>query len=101
MENTKGLKQKLENLDISKIEDERAEKNIFRGAGWVGVVVGKGMGKALGLKKDGYYGYIIWSGSSNGSIDILEDEVQKIVDDFNKKYQEYTTDRVKMYSRLN
>tara|TARA_R110000772_G_scaffold229717_1_gene340553 strand:+ start:329 stop:676 length:348 start_codon:yes stop_codon:yes gene_type:complete len=53
-------------------------------ANWVGVTLSKSawrLAKAVGAKKDGYYGWILWSGSTNDSGTNYMEEVKKICKD--------------------
>lgn len=75
----KDLKQELDLIEVPRSE-------VFRGAGWVAVTVNKTLGKALGLEKDAYYGYIYWSKSDNGNFPFLEDKVNEIVNAHNKAF---------------
>ena len=63
-------------------------------ANWVGVTLPKAawrLAKAVGAKKDGYYGWILWSGSTNDSGTNYMEEVRKICKDskINVRIKEY------------
>ena len=83
-----GLKQNLERIANETKEMDNATDRKFTGAGWIGVSIDKGIGKALGIKKDSYYGYLLFSSSTGGQFDYLETKVREICKEFNKKMTE-------------
>jgi predicted metalloprotease len=87
-----GLKQQLEKVDeqIKDKQNELRSKNIFQGAACFQVTVPKNIGKALGLKKD-YFGYILFSTSTNGAYSFAEDKIDDVVNKYNKKYDTQAT----------
>ena len=79
---TRSLIHELKNLDLK--WSLNTNNNHVLDANWVGVNLPKAawrLAKAVGAKKDGYYGWILWSGSTNDSGTNYMEEVKKICKD--------------------
>lgn len=79
---TRSLIHELKNLDLK--WSLNTNNNHVLDANWVGVTLPKAawrLAKAVGAKKDGYYGWILWSGSTNDSGTNYMEEVKKICKD--------------------
>tara|TARA_R110000765_G_scaffold2205_3_gene6159 strand:- start:848 stop:1240 length:393 start_codon:yes stop_codon:yes gene_type:complete len=78
----KSLVHELKNLDLK--WSLNSENQQVLDANWVGVTLPKAawrLAKEVGAKKDGYYGWILWSGSTNDSGTNYYHEIRKICRD--------------------
>ena len=76
------LKQALEKIDVKMIEYEKRTNNIFEWAWYITVKVeNKSISKALKLKDD-----ILFSVSTNWALSTIEDEIEKVLNEFKEKY---------------
>jgi hypothetical protein len=74
----------LTNLDLK--WNTNSENQQVLDANWVGVTLPKSawrLAKAAGAKRDGYYGWILWSGSTNDSGTNYYHEIRKVCSRYN------------------
>ena len=81
---TRSLIHELKNLDLK--WSLNSENQHVLDANWVGVTLPKSawrLAKSVGAKKDGYYGWILWSGSTNDSGTNYYHEIRKVCSRYN------------------
>jgi len=73
------LREELDTFQLTWRKGEHENYQRVLDANWIGVTIPNWRdAKAVGAKKDGYYGWILWSGSTQDSGTAFASEVRKI-----------------------